>query len=109
MSIRQNGDAATPRSLIIQPDDRILVTGAAGFIGARVVECLVNLDFRNLVCFARPSSDVAAVDAILKHRAPGVRVEVIRGNLLSRTDCEGACKEAARMYHLAAGNGEKAL
>ena len=37
-----------PHSLIIGPDDRILVTGAAGFIGARVVEDLLDRGFRLL-------------------------------------------------------------
>ncbi len=53
------GDASEPAthdSFIIAPDDRILVTGAAGFIGSRVVESLVDRGFRNVVCFARPSS-----------------------------------------------------
>ena len=49
----------TNDSFIIGPDDRILVTGAAGFIGSRVVESLVDRGFRNLVCFARPSSELA--------------------------------------------------
>ena len=36
-------------SFIISPDDPILVTGAAGFIGSRVVENLLDRGFRNLV------------------------------------------------------------
>ena len=44
---------------IIGPDDPILITGATGFIGARVVQSLLDRGFRNLRCFARPSSDVA--------------------------------------------------
>ena len=43
---------------IIGRDDLILVTGATGFIGSRVVESLLDLGFRNVRCFARPSSDV---------------------------------------------------
>ena len=38
---------------IVGPDDRILVTGAAGFIGSRVVERLLDRGFRNVRCFAQ--------------------------------------------------------
>jgi hypothetical protein len=34
---------------------------------------------------------------------------VLRGNLLSRADCEAASKGAAVTYHLAAGTGEKSF
>lgn len=96
-------------SFIIAPDDRILITGAAGFIGSRVVESLVNRGFRNLVCFTRPSSEVAAIEAIIKRRPLGARIEVFKGNLLSRADCEAACKDVAVIFHLAAGTGEKSF
>ena len=75
---------------IIGPDDPILVTGATGFIGSRVVETLLDRGFRNVRCFVRPSSDVAKVDALTNRRREGTRVKVIRGNLLSREDCVAA-------------------
>jgi nucleoside-diphosphate-sugar epimerase len=96
-------------SLIIGPDDRILVTGAAGFIGTRVVEGLLDRGFRNLVCFARPSSDLARIQAIVNRYPRSVRIDIPKGNLLSRADCEAACKDAAVVYHLAAGTGEKSV
>jgi nucleoside-diphosphate-sugar epimerase len=34
---------------------------------------------------------------------------VIKGNLLSRADCEAACKDVAVVFHLAAGIGEKSF
>src|ERR1700691_3154974 len=87
----RNGTPASPvsnhaltDSFIIAPDDRILVTGAAGLIGSRVVESLVDRGFRNIVCFARPSSELAGIDAIVKRRPLGAQIEVIKGNLLSR-------------------------
>lgn len=96
-------------SFIVQADDRILITGAAGFIGCRVVASLVNLGFRNLLCFTKPSSEFAGIEAIIERRPPGTRIEVIKGNLLSRVDCEAACKDATVILHLAAGTGEKSF
>jgi nucleoside-diphosphate-sugar epimerase len=98
-----------PNSAIITPDERILVTGAAGFIGCRVIDSLVNAGFRNILCFVRPSSDPTGIEAILRRRTPGLRLEVLKGNLLSRTDCEAACKEVSIIYHLAAAIGEKSF
>ena len=51
---------------MVGPDDRILVTGAAGFIGSRVVECLLQRGFRNVRCFARPAADRTRLHA--RHR-----------------------------------------
>src|SRR5438445_4589884 len=93
---------------IIGPDDSILITGATGFIGSRLVESLLDRGFRNLRCFARPSSEVARVEAIAGRRG-GARVEVIKGNLLSREDCVTATKDVAVIFHLAAGRGEKSF
>jgi nucleoside-diphosphate-sugar epimerase len=95
-------------SFIVAPDDSILVTGAAGFIGSRVVENLLERGFRNLVCFGRPSGNLSNLQNIAS-RFPGSQIKLIRGNLLSRQDCEAACKDAALIIHLAAGTGEKSF
>jgi nucleoside-diphosphate-sugar epimerase len=105
----QASESATNDSFIIALDDRILVTGAAGFIGARVVESLLDRGFRNLLCFARPSSELEAIQTIVKRQPLGARIDLFRGNLLSRADCEIACKDATIIYHLAAGTGEKSF
>src|SRR5664279_5099278 len=89
---------------IIGQDDFILVTGATGFIGYKVVESLLDHGFRNLRCFARPFSDVTRVEA-LSRVCPGARVEVVKGNLLSREDCIAATQDVAVVFHLAAGTG----
>lgn len=94
---------------IIMPDDRILVTGAAGFIGSRVLESLVEHGFRNLICFARPSSDLDEIDAVVKRRPRGGRIEVFKGNLLSPEDCDAVSNGVAAIFHLAAGTGEKSF
>ena len=107
---RPVGQPAMPErheDFIIDREDRILITGAAGFIGSRVVQSLLDRGFRNLVCLARPSSEPARIDAVARRRPDGARIEVLKGNLLSRQDCEAACKDVAVIYHLAAGTGEK--
>src|SRR4051812_36812792 len=92
--------------LLIDVNEPILVTGATGFIGSRLVATLVEHGFRHVRCFARPASDLSALDAA---RRPGVRLEIVKGNLLSRADCLAAAKDVAVVFHLAAGRGEKSF
>lgn len=96
------------RSLTIGQDDLILITGATGFIGARLLLCLLDRGFRNVRCLARPSSETSAIEA-LTNRYPGARVEVVTGNLLSRDDCNLAARDATLVFHLAAGTGQKSF
>lgn len=96
-------------SFLIGPDDRVLITGAAGFIGSRVLENLIDRGFRNLVCFVRPSSDMARLEAMTQRLPRGAQMEVHKGNLLSRADCDAACEDVTVIFHLAAGIGEKSF
>lgn len=116
-NITPNGDGsqkaacASPGNadaFIISPVDPILVTGAAGFIGSRVVKSLLDQGFRNLVCFARPTGQLESIEDLAKNH-PDAQIKVVRGNLLSRQDCETACKDVALILHLAAGTGEKSF
>src|ERR1700758_1467498 len=93
---------------IVGADDPILITGATGFIGPRLVASLLDRGFRNLVCFARPTSEVARLEALAK-RGAGARIVVVTGNLLSREICTVATKDVAVIFHLAAGGGEKSF
>src|SRR5260370_36854312 len=81
---------------IIGRDDLILVTGATGFVGSRVVECLLDRGFRNIRCFTRSSSE-----------ARWAGVQLVRGNLLSRQDCIAAAENVSVVLHLAACRVEK--
>lgn len=92
---------------IIGRNDLILVTGASGFIGSRLIQNLLDLGFVNVRCFTRASSDKARTDALFRTSRNEVRIEVIKGNLLSPKDCVAATKEARVIFHLAAGRGEK--
>src|SRR5881396_2524088 len=51
---------------IIQAADRILVTGANGFIGAKVVETLLEYGFRNIRCMVRPSSRCGRLEDVVR-------------------------------------------
>jgi nucleoside-diphosphate-sugar epimerase len=92
---------------IVGKNDPILITGAAGFIGVRLVERLLKAGFCNLRCFARPSSSIDKLQALAAHASENARLEIVRGNLLHRDDCNSAAKAAAVVYHLAAGVSEK--
>jgi nucleoside-diphosphate-sugar epimerase len=88
---------------VIQTDEPILVTGAAGFIGAKVVEVLLEYGFSNVRCFVRPSSGMERLQMILDKSAAGTRASLVSGDLLSRQDCVRATESVSLVYHLAAG------
>jgi nucleoside-diphosphate-sugar epimerase len=94
---------------IIKPDDLVLVTGAPGFIGARLVRVLLDLGFRNLRCLVRPSSDLTRLNGSLEQGDNASNIEVIKANLLSKSDCDAITRDAKVIYHLAAGTGTKSF
>jgi nucleoside-diphosphate-sugar epimerase len=94
---------------IAGPDDRILITGATGFIGSKVVENLVDRGFHNLRCLVRPSSGAARTDEFCARFRNRARIETVPGNLLSRDNCITAAKDVAVIIHLAAARGEKSF
>jgi len=100
----QNGQIA-----IITPEDRVLVTGASGFIGAAVVGSLLEHGFHRVRCFVRSMSDLTKIDALIRRYGEKAQIEVFRGNLLSREDCLKALDGIRVIYHLAAGTGEKSF
>lgn len=92
---------------IIGPDQPILITGANGFIGSRLLQTLLNLGFRNLRCFVRTSSKAAQLEALSAGCHDWARIDVIKGNLLSRDDCAVAAKDVRVVFHLASGRSDK--
>jgi nucleoside-diphosphate-sugar epimerase len=88
---------------IASPDERILVTGSNGFIGAKVVKTLLEYGFSKLRCFVRPSSNLDRLENVLGQFNAGNNIELVRGDLLSGDDCRRAVEGVSIVYHLAAG------
>jgi nucleoside-diphosphate-sugar epimerase len=88
---------------LVGPNELILVTGASGFIGSRVVEQLIGMGFTNLRCLTRHSSDMSLLDPIRAAAPAGASIQVMQGNLLNRADCAAAVKDVAVVFHVAAG------
>lgn len=84
-------------------DERLLVTGANGFVGTRVVHTLLEYGFRNLRCFVRPTGRLDALQETLARYSAGEEVEIVRGDLTSPSDCDRAAREVRVAFHLAAG------
>lgn len=87
---------------IVGRDARILVTGANGFIGSKVVRTLLLYGFTRVRCLTRPTSTSTALERVIKEFS-GESIEIVRGNLLSPVDCSIAVKDVSVIYHLAAG------
>jgi nucleoside-diphosphate-sugar epimerase len=89
---------------IVDKTDLVLITGANGFIGLKVVEILLEYGFKRLRCLVRSTQNIPALRQITDTR--DAEVQIIQGNLLSRDDCRLAAKDVSLIFHLAAGNGK---
>ena len=81
---------------------KILVTGAAGFLGRAVVESLCAHGERDVRCFVRPNSSLSALEETAD-RYPDARIEFVVGNLASYGDACRAVEGVDTIYHVAAG------
>jgi nucleoside-diphosphate-sugar epimerase len=90
------------QDLVIDFNDLILITGANGFIGSKVVETLLAYGFSNLRCFVRLSSDLTRLNEVI-NSFPTANIEMVYGNLLSYNDCQAASKDVSVIFHVAAG------
>jgi len=83
----------------------VLVTGAAGFVGSRVVATLLRLGFERVRCGVRRSSDLGLLQAAIPPEHAN-HCEIIEANLLSREECHELAADAEIVYHLVAGRGK---
>lgn len=81
---------------MIEPNERILVTGASGFIGGHVCEALLRRGAR-VRAMVRAGSDTAHLS--------GLKVELCRADLGDATSLERACEGVQRIVHTAAAVG----
>lgn len=89
---------------IIGKNDLILLTGANGFIGSKVLEILLEYGFTKIRCFIRSDRNLSELNRLSE--SVHANVEYLRGNLLSSDDCQKAVKDASLILHLAAGTGK---
>jgi nucleoside-diphosphate-sugar epimerase len=80
---------------------KILVTGAGGFLGARVVERLAAHGYTDIRCFLRNRAKSERL-AVVASRYPQVRIEYLFGNLIAKSDCAKAVEGVDLVFHLAA-------
>ena len=86
---------------IINETEPILVTGAGGFVGSKVVEKLLQYGFQNIRCLVRSRRNLSTLEQLAANCS--ANVEFIQGNLLSRENCACAANGVSVIYHLAAG------
>lgn len=99
-----------PKSVeLINDNDVILITGASGFIGRRVIANLLVRGFQNLRCLVRTREAAEELETFALTINPAARIHIIVGNLLSPGDCELITEGVALILHLAAGRGEKSF
>ncbi len=83
----------------------VLVTGAAGFVGSRVVAALLRLGFKRVLCSVRRSSDLTLLQAGIPQEQAN-RCQILEANLLSREECRKLAPDVELVFHLVAGRGK---
>ena len=87
---------------IVQRNEKVLVTGANGFIGSRVVRALLMYGFKRVRCLTRPTTNSKTLEAIAAE-FDSESIEIVRGNLLSVDTCKEVAEGVSVVFHLAAG------
>jgi nucleoside-diphosphate-sugar epimerase len=80
---------------------KVLVTGAAGFLGIATVERLLAHGDRNIRCFVRPGRDLSQLEALFA-KYPDAKPQFVSGDMTKAPDVAKAVKGVDVIYHLAA-------
>src|SRR5262245_28643943 len=80
---------------------KVLVTGAAGFLGKALIERLLAHNFDDIRCNIRQPTDIPKLDSLA--RRSNVKLEYCVGNLRYRQDAARAVDGVQLIFHLAAG------
>jgi nucleoside-diphosphate-sugar epimerase/peptidoglycan/xylan/chitin deacetylase (PgdA/CDA1 family) len=80
----------------------MLVTGAAGFLGAALIERLLAHGYKEISCNVRRRADIPKLDALLG-QYPDARLDYCVGDLRYREDAVRAVNGAQLIFHLVAG------
>ena len=81
---------------------KVLVTGAGGFLGVHVVERLLADGFTDIRCFLRDPGKAERL-VHLSNLHPGSQLELLYGNLRSKSNCARAVADVSLVIHLVAG------
>lgn len=93
------------KTFIVDPNASVLVTGAAGFVGSRVVGALLRLGFKQVRCGVRRSSDLGLLRAEIPPDQ-AASCQIVEANLLSNAECSELARNVELVYHLVAGRGK---
>jgi nucleoside-diphosphate-sugar epimerase/peptidoglycan/xylan/chitin deacetylase (PgdA/CDA1 family) len=81
---------------------RILVTGAAGFLGKALIERLLDHGYTDIRCNVRRRTDIPKLNTLLGPH-PQIRLDYSVGDLRYREDAARAVDGVQLIFHLAAG------
>jgi nucleoside-diphosphate-sugar epimerase len=81
---------------------RVLVTGAAGFLGRALIERLLAHGYTDIRCNVRQQADIPKLNALFGRQAQ-ISLEYCVGNLRYRDDAARAVDDVQLIFHLAAG------
>jgi nucleoside-diphosphate-sugar epimerase/peptidoglycan/xylan/chitin deacetylase (PgdA/CDA1 family) len=81
---------------------RILVTGAAGFLGRALVARLLAHSYSDIRCNVRRPTDIPRLEALSEQHS-NTKLEYCVGNLRYREDAARAVEDIELIFHLAAG------
>jgi nucleoside-diphosphate-sugar epimerase/peptidoglycan/xylan/chitin deacetylase (PgdA/CDA1 family) len=81
---------------------KVLVTGAAGFLGRALIERLLAHGYTDIRCNVRQRADIPKLNALLGRHAQ-ISLEYSVGNLRYPEDAARAVQDVQLIFHLAAG------